>query len=720
MRLTLTRKVTLFAAVALGMVAALALVTTLGILSNITASDYLANDAMKRANLSKHFDADLARAVAETQAFMHTHADDDRAEALRALAEAQRHVDEIAVLHQQRAGSETAPHTQNTDLHRHRQALLAEGRQYIEAALLATARSDAAAMAQSLAVLEQFEDEFDTFAAQADNTLGTLVSASVNEVQRLNHIRLVIAPLWWGVFALLSIAIVVRLRRNIVDPIKTLSTAASAVARGDLSQSLPITNKDEIGALQQAFNHMVRSLRDQEHERQRYEHELGRMALYDQLTQLPNRALFTDRLGHALTSAQRRGRRVAVLFLDLDNFKIVNDSLGHTQGDRLLQTVAARIGASVRPDDTVARFGGDEFVVLVDDVASAHDAITIAKRLQQHVHTPVVLDGHELCPEASIGIALSAGTGSTPTDLLRDADTALSRAKQTGNGHCQVFDPSMNAEALARLELEADLRRALEHGEFALHYQPIVALNGGGIVGVEALVRWQHPQRGIIPPNVFIPLAEETGLIVPLGQWVLRTACQQARQWQRVFAARAPQFVSVNISARQFADPQLVQLVARTLRDSSLDGTVLELELTESIVMENGASTLGVLQALKRLGVQLAIDDFGTGYSSLAYLQRFPLDTLKIDRSFTQRLDGNNEDSAIVRAIVSLAHTLNLQVTGEGIETAEQFCHLRRLGCEYGQGYYFAKPQPGNAVTALLAAPAPALHNGTPSIAAST
>ena len=455
-----------------------------------------------------------------------------------------------------------------------------------------------------------------------------------------------------------------------------------------------LTDVPEIGGL-------VLNVRDVS-ERKALEDELAYRAYHDSLTELPNRALLTDRLAQALARGTRNGRRTAVLFVDLDAFKVINDSLGHRQGDQMLVCIAQRLRASVRPGDTVARLGGDEFVVLLEDIVDEEDATQVAERVLEQLKRPLTLGERELYIGASIGIAVSGPQPTLADDLLRDADMAMYAAKNRGKGLYAVFEPDMSSQPLERLELEADLRRALERDELRLHYQPILELETGRLNGVEALLRWQHPTRGLVAPLQFVPLAEETGLIVPIGRWVLEEACQQASAWHAVHPSGPPLVMSVNISGRQFRDPALVEDVANALRASGLAPERLRLEITESVAMEAGMGTIQTLQALKGLGVHLAIDDFGTGYSSLSYLKRFPVDTLKIDRSFVDGLGEDSQDTAIVRTVITIAKMLNLGVTAEGIETLEQLNELRSLECDEGQGFYFARPAPSQALERLV------------------
>ncbi|MBD1849192.1 EAL domain-containing protein [Leptolyngbya sp. FACHB-711] len=422
------------------------------------------------------------------------------------------------------------------------------------------------------------------------------------------------------------------------------------------------------------------------------EEKLVHDAFYDTLTGLPNRMLLTERMRHAIQLAQRNPDLMfAVLFIDLDRFKVINDSLGHMLGDQLLIAIANRFLQCLRPIDMVARLGGDEFVVLLEEVKDTATVIAFADRIQSELAQSFDLEGHEVYTAASIGIAFSTVGYERPEDLLRDADTAMYRAKAQGRGRYEIFQPGMHTNAMALLQLETDLRRAIERQELCLHYQPIVSLRTCQIVGVEALVRWHHPQRGLISPSEFIPLAEETGLIVPIGSWVLREACQQVHEWQLQSRREELLIVHVNLSGRHFSSG-IAEEVRQVLQDTQLLPQQLKLEITETVLMENAESAIKTLNQLRQLGVQLAIDDFGTGYSSLSYLHRLPIDTLKIDRSFTSKIDFDGEQLAIVRTIITLAWNVGMEVIAEGIETPKQLAQLRALHCEYGQGYFFAKP----------------------------
>ena len=492
-----------------------------------------------------------------------------------------------------------------------------------------------------------------------------------------------------------------------------------------LAASRPRLPEQEMAPLSEAMLGVVRMAGSQTDvtERKQHEEELLRNAFYDALTGLPNRALFMDRLGHALDRSRRReNHRFAVLFLDLDGFKTVNDSLGHMQGDHLLVAAAQRLGHCLRAGDTLARLGGDEFTILLDDISDQKDATLLAMRLQAALARPFVLDGHEVFVGTSIGITFShldplARTVGyeRPEELLRDADTAMYRAKAAGKGCYRVFDVSMHARALSRLRLESSLRRAIEREEFVLHYQPVISLRSNLLRGFESLVRWRSPDQGLVPPDEFIPLAEETGLIVPLGRWALREACRQTAEWLRLFPT--PNLVtSVNLSQKQFLHAGLLDDIRSTLDEFNLDARHLKLEITESLLAGNTESAAALLREMKGLRVSISMDDFGTGYSSLAALHRFPLDTLKIDRSFIARVGAEGENFEIVRAIIALAHSLKMDVIGEGVESAHHRDHLRDAGCEAAQGYFFSKPLSARAATAYLAAAcsAPLDSNSTP------
>ena len=441
-------------------------------------------------------------------------------------------------------------------------------------------------------------------------------------------------------------------------------------------------------------------------ERKTFEERLRHQAFHDPLTGLPNRALFMNRLGHALIRMERREKATAILFLDLDNFKLVNDSFGHETGDKLLISVAERLQGCVRAEDTAARFGGDEFTVLLEDVTDASDAVRAADHITRALEVPFVLEGREVFITTSIGIALDTSGREGPTDLLRNADMALYRAKASGKATYAVFDPAINILALERLDLEADLRRAIEREEFAVYYQPQLDLTTGTVTGWEALVRWIDPERGPISPAEFLSVTEESGLIIQIGNLVLEEACRQAKEWQERYPAADTPSMSVNISAKQLQRPDaLVRDVVRILKKNGLAPGTLILEITESMIMADAEEKVDVLRRLKDLGVQVAVDDFGTGYSNLAYLKRFPVDMLKVDKSFIDGLGESAEDTAIVEAMIHLAHALGMRTIAEGIETTGQLERLQALRCNLGQGYYFSEPLPAQKASTLLPAP---------------
>ncbi|HEX5397086.1 MAG TPA: EAL domain-containing protein [Candidatus Limnocylindria bacterium] len=434
------------------------------------------------------------------------------------------------------------------------------------------------------------------------------------------------------------------------------------------------------------------------------EDELRHQAFHDALTGLPNRALFADRLEHALSRTRRSQLRLAVLFIDLDDFKTVNDSLGHGEGDRLLMAVGDRLQRALRAGDTIARMGGDEFAVLVEDPADAGGPVEVAQRLLDSLQAPFEGIGKELFVHASVGVAVSTSQAQTSEELLRDADISMYKATSNGKNRLEVFEPGMHTAALDRMALKGDLERALDRGEFAVLYQPIMRLGTGRMAGVEALVRWHHPRRGLVGPLDFIPLAEETGLIVPLGRWVLEQACRQAVAWDATGGGQLR--MSVNVSGRQTQQAGFVAEVDQVLRETGLDPSRLTLEFTESVLMRDADATTHMLRELKKLGVRLAIDDFGTGYSSLSYLRRFPIDVLKIDGSFVASMSSGADQAALVRSILKLGETLRLETVAEGIEEVAQLNDLQELGADLGQGFYFAHPLSADAIAEQLAAEA--------------
>lgn len=504
-----------------------------------------------------------------------------------------------------------------------------------------------------------------------------------------------------GVVALLlSLVGGVFLSRHLSRPLRDIATAATEIAAGNLALQLPVRGSAEAATVAQAFNAMSVSLKSA-HER------LVHDAIHDHLTQLPNRSHFKDRLDRALARrVRRKDYQFAVLFVDLDRFKHVNDSLGHTAGDRLLVMFAERLAAAVRaedvvsrmpvaatlPEPTLARFGGDEFAVLLDGIREPFDAVRVAKRVQVMAAEPLQLDGQDVFASASIGVAVATEAHTSGEDIIRDADLAMYRAKNAGGGGYSVFDAALHDEAVRRLRLETDLRHAVERREFVVWYQPIVSLADHRVVGVEALVRWQHPERGLVFPGEFFDVAEEVGLITQIDEWVLQESCRQGREWLTTGMTTPAFTISVNLSAKAFAQETLVQRVADLLHATGYPPAGLRLEITEGAAIKDAVRARVVLAQLRALGVRISLDDFGTGYSSLSYLQSLPLDVLKIDRSFVAGIGTDKDKGEIVKLIIGLARTLKLEVVAEGTETATQVEYLRLLGCPLGQGYFFAKP----------------------------
>lgn len=537
----------------------------------------------------------------------------------------------------------------------------------------------------------------------------------------------------------------------VVKPIEHLRDGAERIGGGSLSHRINLQRVDEIGQLSQAFDRMTANLEQRTREladsrdellyanlqlsetnqelqneianRMRVEEQLVHDAFHDALTGLPNRALFNDRLNRAIERYQRSPEHpFAVLFLDLDRFKVINDSLGHNAGDELLIKMAQILSMMLRSVDTVARLGGDEFVILLEGLRELEDATLVADRIIQELTAPINLSGREIGLSTSIGIVMSSPSYSRPEEVLRDADIALYRAKEMGKGRYEIFDASLRMHAIARMNMENELRAAIEREEFFLHYQPIKSLSSNHITGFEALLRWDSPQRGLISPMEFIPVAEETGMIVPIGRWVLKEACCQLTQWQQKYLSNPPLTINVNVSAVQLIHPDFLDHIREALEKSGLDASSLKLEITESVLMDHAGHMAGILTQLRDMGIQIQVDDFGTGYSSLAYLQRFPIQTIKIDRSFITRIgstvngkpengwdDGLQKQGAasngaeIVKTIVALAHDLGMEAVAEGIETQDQLAQLTNLHCTFGQGYLIARPMGSEAVDKLLA-----------------
>jgi len=479
--------------------------------------------------------------------------------------------------------------------------------------------------------------------------------------------------------------------------------ASSRERRIHVAETMRAASDDHVTMLQQANAHLVIATIEAQklaEQVQMAKDQLDHLAHHDALTDLPNRMLLQDRLKQAIELARRQGRQLAVMFMDLDRFKHINDSLGHPVGDQLLQSVAQRLLACVRHSDTISRQGGDEFVLLLSFIEHAEDAALSAQKMLASISQPHHIEGHELHINVSIGISVYPDDGRDAETLIKSADTAMYHAKESGRNNYKFFEQGMNDRAVQRQSIEADLRGALERQEFVLYYQPKINLHSGAIVGVEALIRWRHPERGLILPTQFVSIAEDCGLILPIGRWVLREACLQARIWQQTELPRIT--VAVNTSALEFRDKDFLSNIRATLEDTCLEPIHLELELTESLLMQDAESSDSVLHALSDMGIKLAIDDFGTGYSSLSYLRQFPIDTLKIDQSFVNHMINNADDATIVSAVIGMGKSLNKQVIAEGVETPEQSAFLQGLHCDEGQGYYFGRPVTAEALTGLL------------------
>jgi diguanylate cyclase (GGDEF)-like protein len=485
------------------------------------------------------------------------------------------------------------------------------------------------------------------------------------------------------------------------------------------AETAQAVSDDQMLMLQQANAHLVIASVEAHKLNEQIEmakDQLDHLAHHDVLTDLPNRLLLQDRLSQAIEVSCRQGRQLALMYMDLDRFKHINDSLGHAVGDHLLQLVAKRLVECVRHSDTVSRQGGDEFVLLLPLIEHAEDAALSAQKILAALTLPHHVDGHDLHVSVSIGISIFPDDGRDAQALIKCADTAMYCAKESGRNNYKFFEPEMNARAVQRQTVEASLRRALEAQEFVLHYQPKINLETGAIVGVEALIRWQHPERGLLSPGEFVSIAEDCGLILPIGRWVLREACRQGQAW--LLDGLPPITVAVNTSALEFRAKDFVNNLRAILAETGLAPRYLELELTESVLMRDAESADSVLRAISDMGVKLAIDDFGTGYSSLSYLRRFPIDTLKIDQSFVKQMSANPDDATIVSAVISMGKSLKQRVIAEGVETPEQYRFLRAQQCEEGQGYYFGRPVPAKSLaTLLLAGLSGTAAEGTPGLA---
>jgi len=556
---------------------------------------------------------------------------------------------------------------------------------------IAVLESDAAKLGDTL--LESTEE----MALQASRRVEEITAASMrrfDEARRILSVTIVVT-------LLVAMGIAVQLTRSITRPIEALVRATRAISAGELGFSIPVTERNEFGELAAHFNAMSARLREgyaalqgEIEERKNAEARLLHDAFHDALTGLPNRALLLDRLQHVLETVRRHPeQKFAVLFLDLDRFKVINDTLGHIVGDHLLASVGQRIEGCLRPGDTVARLGGDEFGVLLDEIESADDAVLVADRILSSLARSAMVDGHEIFVTTSVGIALRREEHERPEQLLRDADIAMYQAKQKGKNCAVVFDAAMHGDVVERLELEADLRRAVERlDEFQLYFQPIFALRNRQLVGIEALLRWRHPRRGLLNAAQFVPLADESGTIVPIGEWAIREACAQARAWKEQGGPLAELTMSVNVSGRQFRRPELVDTLQRIVRQESIDPRRMAVEITESVIMDDVAASTEKLAQLRDLGIQIHVDDFGTGYSSLSHLHRFPITAVKIDRSFVTGLPTHPESEEVIKAIVSIADSLGFDVIAGGVEGEVHAQMLTSLRCRLGQGFFLSRP----------------------------
>jgi diguanylate cyclase (GGDEF)-like protein len=567
---------------------------------------------------------------------------------------------------------------------------------------IATLEADAAALGDTL--LETTEE----MALQASERVEQITAESMRHFDQARIILTVTILLTFMV----AVGIAVQLTRSITRPIEALVQATRAIAAGELGFSLAVKDKNEFGELAAHFNAMSARLRDsysalqgEIEERKNAEARLLHDAFHDALTGLPNRALLLDRLKHVIEARRRHpDQKFAVLFLDLDRFKVINDTLGHMVGDHLLAGVGQRIEACLRPGDTVARLGGDEFGVLLEEIAEPDDAVLVADRILAALSRSLMVDGHEIFATTSIGIALRREEHERPEQLLRDADIAMYQAKLKGKNCAVVFDAAMHGDVVDRLELEADLRRAVDRcDEFLLYYQPIFALRNRQVVGLEALLRWRHPRRGLLDASQFVPLAEESGTIVPIGEWAIREACAQARAWKERAPSLGELTMSVNVSGRQFRRADIVEMLQRIVRQESIDPRRLAVEITESVIMDDVAASAAKLAQLRDLGIQIHVDDFGTGYSSLSYLHRFPITAVKIDRSFVTGLPTHPESEEVIKAIVSIAESLGFDVIAEGVEGEAHAEKLSALRCRLAQGYFLSRPMTAEALEAWAA-----------------
>ncbi len=537
--------------------------------------------------------------------------------------------------------------------------------------------------------------------------------AVVNETSRKAVIVEKIMVIALIVIILFCCLLATHIYRTISRPIEELTNVAGGFHRGNLNIMLDETRRDEFGLLARYFNSSTKKLREEMAERKQAEERISHIAYHDSLTGLPNRYLLIDRLNIYIAHAKRHHKKVVVLYFDIDDFKRINDTLGHEAGDLLLKGVADTINGTIRSSDTASRLlgtdavnsifsrlGGDEFTLLLTDIRDSQDAVIICQRLMEALSSPFKLNGNEVFITISIGIAICPDDGENADQVIKNADVAMYHAKNKGKNNFQFYEDSMNSVYQKRLTMENELRKAIDGNELLLYYQPRIDIRTGNISSIEALVRWKNPDRGLISPAEFIPVAEDTGLIIPLGIWVLNAACAQNKAWQQ--SGHIPIQVSVNISGKQFQQKDFISTILTALNVSSLDAEYLELEITETILMQNTENMIEMLHELKKIGTRISMDDFGTGYSSFSYLKRFPLDVLKIDKLFIDDIPEKSDSAAIVKAIISMARSLNLKVVAEGVETKQQMDFLRHNKCDEIQGYYFSKPLPAEEFTALL------------------
>lgn len=554
--------------------------------------------------------------------------------------------------------------------------------------------------------------------------LGTIVVQSdFAEVhEQLTMYLLIIVPVMGGILFVANL-VLSRLQKHITEPIASLAAVSTRISDlGDYSMRARTSRLTDIGALSTAFNSMLERIQHREAElkseiaeRKRVEEKLDRLAHYDNVTELNNRHFFNERLHAVVLRSEQFKERTGLMFIDLDNFKAVNDTLGHDTGDELLRLVSKRLSDTLRFGDVICRIGGDEFAIILENISEASVASMIAEKCLASLAMPISINGNEIYISASIGISMYPDDGTDMHELLKYADTAMYYAKNSGKNSFRLFLPSMQGEAQKRFSLDANLRRALERNEFRLHYQTQIDLGTSRITGVEALIRWAHPDLGMISPAEFIPIAEETGLIVPIGEWVLREACNQMKQWHDEGMDHLR--IAVNLSSRQLKEDNFVETVLKIVQETGINPKLLELELTESMLMDVESTVIDKLYALRSAGIGLAIDDFGTGYSSMSYLKTFPINCIKIDRSFVSDLPQNQEDAAITKAIIAMAKALKMQVIAEGIENVEQGHFLRDNGCDMSQGYYYSKPASAEHIKSVLFDRGDRMRNSVPEVA---